>query len=67
MMTDAEFSEMWRLHACANHLCDRQTTAMYCCAGCDMADQGKYEIHNDGTFLSHSLGCDERHAARSKR
>lgn len=50
-------------HPCENPLCDRQTTAMYCCHGCDQAHAGRYEIHEDG-LLGHSAGCNERHAER---
>jgi len=49
-----------RLKPCDNPACDRLTTAMYCCRGCDLAHLGKYDP--DGY---HSDGCDERHADRS--
>ena len=51
------------LKPCDNPLCDRKTTAMYCCAPCDRAHAGRYEIHDDGP-LGHSDVCTERHIER---
>ncbi len=55
-----------RLHACTNPLCERQTTALYCCGPCDVAHAKRYEIHEDGP-LGHSESCNARHAERSAR
>lgn len=54
-----------RLYTCRNQLCDRLTTAMFCCPGCAAA-HGLYEIDDTpGSRLGHSDQCDERHARRS--
>lgn len=48
------------LHACPNPACPRLVSEMshYCCAPCNDAAAGKYEVH------AHSPGCDERDAER---
>ena len=48
---------------CDNPLCDRQTTAMYCCGACATAHEDGFEIHEDGP-LGHSTSCNDRHAER---
>lgn len=52
-----------RLYPCTNKLCDRITTAMWCCGPCEQADSGGYEIHEDGP-LGHTETCDQRHRER---
>jgi hypothetical protein len=52
------------LHRCSNLLCDRMTTAEYCCAPCRTAAEDSYEIHDDGP-LGHSDGCNKRNKKRS--
>ena len=52
------------LHDCTNPLCDRKTTAMYCCWPCDVAHAKRYEIHESGP-LGHSDSCTARHLART--
>ncbi len=47
------------LSPCRNKLCERTTTALYCCGRCVDASEGRYEIHEDGP-LSHSDKCNER-------
>lgn len=55
-----------QLKPCRNPLCARRvSSALYCCAGCAMAHDGRYEIHEDGP-LGHSETCNERHAERSQ-
>lgn len=54
---------MTEFHKCRG--CDRLTTALFCCASCAHADEGKYEIHEDG-LLGHSAGCTKRHQQRSQ-
>lgn len=53
-----------QLSKCRNPLCDRLTTAAYCCGPCAQAHEGKYEIHQDGP-LGHSEPCNQRHKERS--
>lgn len=48
-----------RLKKCENPLCDRLTTAVYCCHQCDLAHERKYEIHENGP-LAHSETCNTR-------
>ena len=45
---------------CDNGLCDRIISAgsMYCCPACDLADRGKYEIHESGP-LGHAESCND--------
>jgi hypothetical protein len=56
----------YKLSPCANPLCERLTTAFYCCGSCDYAHQHKFEIHSGGP-LGHSDGCNKRHADRVRR
>lgn len=48
------------LHPCRNPACRRLVSSLsyFCCAPCNDADYGKYEVH------AHSAGCDERDAER---
>jgi hypothetical protein len=43
--------------------CDRMTSALYCCAACEAAHLGGYEIHETG-MLAHSDLCNARHLQR---
>lgn len=53
------------LQPCKNPECDRKTAgADYCCGYCSQAHWDGYEIHESGP-LSHSEGCNVRHARRS--
>lgn len=54
------------LKKCDNWNCDRLTSdrSAYCCGGCSMAQDGGYEIHDDGSPLAHSEWCDQRHEER---
>lgn len=54
------------LGKCSNPLCDRKIPQgiLYCCAACGLADERKYEIHEDGP-LGHSNSCNERHKERT--
>lgn len=51
------------LNPCRNPLCDRLTTAVYCCPACATAHDGGYEIHEEGS-LAHGEDCDRRYLAR---
>ena len=51
------------LHHCDNPVCNRWTSAFYCCHMCGVAREGKYEIHEDG-LLGHSECCNDRFAER---
>lgn len=61
-MTLPDLSD-FNLATCRNPLCDRRTTALYCCGSCATAHEGKYEIHESGP-LGHSDACNQRHAER---
>jgi hypothetical protein len=56
------------LKPCVNPLCERfiPVGILYCCHACDLAHEGRYEIHADGP-LGHSPTCNDRWAARVKR
>lgn len=56
----------YSLRKCRNPLCDRRTTAAYCCHACDLAHQGRYEIHESGP-LGHAESCNTKHKERSQR
>jgi len=47
--------------SCNNPLCDFivPQSVLYCCAGCNQAHEGKYEIHEDGP-LGHGSSCARR-------
>jgi len=51
---------------CKKPDCDRWVPAgiLYCCHQCDIADQGKYEIHEDGDPLGHATSCIENFKER---
>lgn len=58
------------LEKCGNPLCNRliKTNGFYaqspfCCNGCKLAYNGKYEIHESG-ILGHSEFCNIRHERR---
>jgi hypothetical protein len=53
------------LKKCTNSLCDRavKSWTAYCCEPCAQAQEGRYEIHEDGP-LGHTLSCQARHAER---
>jgi hypothetical protein len=61
-----------RLHACTKPDCDRLTSvsSLYCCAPCANADrpgrQFELEPWHEGAlpYLTHSPGCEARHAER---
>jgi hypothetical protein len=46
---------------CANPSCQFvvPTSTVYCCVGCDLAQQGGYEIHESG-MLGHGSWCARR-------
>lgn len=50
-----------RTKKCHNPLCDRlvKPSVAYCCEGCALAHEGRYEIHPDG-ILGHSEQCNQR-------
>ena len=52
-------------HKCEKPDCDRlvKQGVLYCCHGCTLAAEGKYEIHPTGP-LGHSTECNEREAQR---
>jgi hypothetical protein len=52
---------------CNNPMCQRITTirSAFCCAACGAANDGRYEIHEDGP-LGHSNSCNERHLERGE-
>ena len=47
---------------CDNPLCDRlcSSRVAFCCHACGLANDGKYEIHEDGP-LGHHEDCTKRH------
>lgn len=53
------------LRPCRNPLCNRKTTALYCCGACDKAHKGQYEIYESGP-LGHAPSCNEKHVERSE-
>ena len=55
--------ENLRLKKCENPECPRLTSAYYCCNGCGLAHEGKYEIHESG-MLGHSETCNQRNEER---
>ena len=52
---------------CSNAVCDRwvspSVASPYCCTGCQLADDGHYETHEDG-LLGHSKFCNDRKKER---
>jgi len=48
------------IYDCANPACRQKVSwALYCCAGCRLAHEGGYEVHEDGP-LGHSDICKGR-------
>lgn len=55
----------FQLKACANELCHARTSrsSLYCCDSCYRADEGGFEIHENGP-LGHSASCLARQRER---
>jgi hypothetical protein len=51
------------MNKCRNPLCNRETNGRvaFCCRGCGLAHDGRYEIHESGP-LGHSAECNCREA-----